>query len=267
MSMFSLAAQSGLILLREGLEALLVISALAAFLHRAGAGEKRKVLYLGAGFAVLASIAGAIVFEIFLGGAHDDRVEAVVMLVAAALMFYVSGWLYLKQDPRAWQAGLRDIADRALSAGTTLSLGAIAFLAVFREGAETILFLHALAVSAGGWNAGFWIGLACAALGLAAIWVGIDAFAARLPLKPLFLATSAFLFVMGLRFVGGAIQELQELQLLAYTESPVAGLMDALGFNPTVEALAVEGMLVALAVAGAVFARAKARRATLAAAE
>lgn len=267
MPMYSLAAQSGLILLREGIEALLVISALAAFLHRAGAGEKRKALFLGAGAALLASIAGAVVLEVFLGGAHDDRVEAIVMLVAALLMFYVSGWLYLKQDPRAWQSGLRDIADRALSAGTTLSLVAIAFLAVFREGAETILFLHALAVSAGGWSAGFWIGLALAAVALAAIWIAIDAFAARLPLKPLFLLTSAFLFVMGLRFVGGAIQELQELQLIAYTEAPAAGLLGMLGFNPTVEALWAQGAFVALAVAGALYARTLARRAGFAPAE
>lgn len=267
MSMFSIAAQSGLILLREGIEALLVISALAAFLSRAGAGEKRRSLYVGAGAAVLASIAGAILMELFLGGAHDDRVEAAVMLVAAALMFYVSGWLFLKQDPRAWQAGLRDIADRALGAGTALSLAAIAFLAVFREGAETILFLHAMAVTAGGWSAGFWIGIAGATALLAAVWVAMDAFAARLPLRPLFLLTSALLFVMGLRFVGGAMQELQELQLVSWTQAPLSGMIEALGFNATVEALAAQGVIAAVAVAGLALARVRARQTNFAAAE
>lgn len=257
MPMLSVAAQSGVILLREGLEAILVISALAAFLRRAGAHDKTRMLYGGAILAILASIAGAIVFEVFLGGAHDDRFEAVVMAVAAVLMFYMSGWLFLRQDGRAWQRGLRDIADRAISAGTTLSLAAIAFLAVFREGAETILFLHALANSTGGWTAGFWGGLVAAGLALVAVWVAVDAFAARLPLRPLFLVTSAFLFVMGLRFVGAAVLELQELQYMAYDEVAMPDALVALGVNPTLQALGIQALIALIAIGGVAVARLK----------
>lgn len=267
MPMFSVAVQSGVILLREGLEALLIISALAAFLKRAGAGDRVTALHGGAGLAVLASIAGAIIFELFLGGAHDDRVEAGVMAVAAALLFYVSGWLFLKQDGRAWQQGLRDVADRAISSGTTATLAAIAFLAVFREGAETILFLHALAGSGGGWSFGFWAGLAGAMLVLAALWVAIDRFSARLPLRPMFLLTSAFLFIMGLRFVGGAVQELQELQLLGYDEVAMPEALVGAGINPTIEALALQGVIIVLAVAGALWAHFRRGEAAAAAAE
>ena len=130
----SAAIQSGTILLREGLEAILVIAALAAMLRRAGAPEALKPLYLGALAAIVASFGAAVVFELFYNGAHDDRVEAVVMAVAAALMFYMSGWLFLRQDPRAWQAELKQLADKALASKTVWSLAAIAFLAVFREG-------------------------------------------------------------------------------------------------------------------------------------
>ncbi len=164
MNTFSEALQSGSILLREGLEALLVIAALAGFLTRAGVPEKVKALYVGAGLAILASFGAAVVFELFFDGEHNDFVEAGVMVIAAVLMLYMSGWMYLKQDPKAWLGDLRRSAERALDSGATVSLGLIAFLAVFREGGETILFLHALAKSSGGWTFGLIAGLVVAAV-------------------------------------------------------------------------------------------------------
>ncbi|OYU49011.1 MAG: iron permease FTR1 [Rhizobiales bacterium PAR1] len=250
MPMLSLALQSGSILLREGLEALLVISALAAFLHRSHAGGGIRALYAGAGAAILASLGAALVFELYFSGAHDDRLEAVTMLVAAILMFYMSGWLFLKQDPRAWQADLRQAADRALASGTRVSLGLIAFLAVFREGAETVLFLHSLAKTSGGWNLGLVIGLVAAAAALVVIFVAIQAFAMRLPLRPVFLITSALLFIMALKFVGGAIQEMQEMQILDVTALDVPGwYIDIVG-NATREALLIQIAISVIAIGG-----------------
>lgn len=264
-----IALQSGSILLREGLEALLVISALAAFLERAGAHHHVRTLYWGAAAAVLASLGAAAVFELFFSGAHDDRLEAVVMLLAAVLMFYMSGWLILKQDPRAWQAGLRQAADKAIRSGTQVSLGLIAFLAVFREGGETVLFLHALAKTGGGWSFGFFLGLVVAALILVIFFVAIRAFAMRLPLRPLFVATSAFLFVMALKFVGGAIQELQEMQVLDVTSVNLPGWLTDLGANATIEAIAAQGVIALAAVLGTLVAQWRQRTygAKLAAAE
>ncbi len=91
-------------------------------------------LYAGAGAAILASIAAAFLLEQFNNGAHNDMVEAVVILFAAALMLYVSGWLMLRQDPRAWQGFLKDKADAALAKQTHWAVASLAFLAVFREG-------------------------------------------------------------------------------------------------------------------------------------
>lgn len=259
MPITSIALQSGSILLREGLEALLVISALAAFIERAGAHHHVRALYWGAGAAILASFGAAAVFELFFGGAHDDRLEAGVMLLAAVLMFYMSGWLLLKQDPRAWQAGLRQAADKAIRSGATISLGLIAFLAVFREGGETVLFLHALAKTGGGWSFGFFLGLVVAALMLVVLFIAIRAFAMRLPLRPLFVATSAFLFVMALKFVGGAIQELQEMQLLDVTAVDLPGWLADLGANATVEAIVAQGGIALVAILGTVLAQLRQR--------
>jgi high-affinity iron transporter len=237
------------VLLREGLEALLVIAALAAFLIRAGVPEKEKSLYIGAGLAILASFGAAVVFELFFEGEHNDFIEAGVMLVAAVLMLYMSGWMYLKQDPKAWMADLRRSAERALDSGTTVSLGLIAFLAVFREGGETVLFLHALAKTSGGWTFGLISGLVVAALCLVAIFYAIEKLALMLPLRPVFLVTSAFLFIMGLRFVGGAIQELQEQTVVSYTAAPVPHWLEQLGVNPTWEAIGTQLVIAAIAVA------------------
>ncbi len=249
MNALSEALQSGSILLREGLEALLVIAALAGFLTRAGVPEKVRALYAGAGLAILASFGAAVVFELFFDGEHNDFVEAGVMVIAAVLMLYMSGWMYLKQDPKAWLGDLRRSTERAVDSGATVSLALIAFLAVFREGGETILFLHALAKTSGGWTFGLIAGLVVAAVCLVAIFYAIEKLALMLPLRPVFLVTSAFLFLMGLRFVGGAIQELQEQTVVSYTAAPIPHWLEQLGVNPTWEAIGAQLLIAAIAVA------------------
>lgn len=250
----SVLIESATILLREGLEAMLVIAALAAFLRRAGAADRLPAIYGGAAAAILASIAAAWVFATFFGGVHDDLIEAAVMLMAAALLLYMSGWLFLRQDPKAWQAELNALAGRALGTGTAWSLAGIAFLAVFREGAETILFLAALATSSGGMNASMAAGLILAAVALAAIYGAMQWLAFRLPLRPIFLATSALLFVIGLKMIGEAIQELQEQAILPVDTDGVPDVFYALGLNGTWEAIGAQAAVIALAVLAAILA-------------
>src|SRR5258708_8141154 len=124
MNALSVALQSGSILLREGLEALLVIAALAAFLNRVEMPEKVRTLYVGAGVAIVASIGAAVVFEMFFEGNHNDYMEAAVLVIAAVLMFYMSGWMYLRQDPRPWLKNLRAHSALTLNPGTPISLPA-----------------------------------------------------------------------------------------------------------------------------------------------
>jgi high-affinity iron transporter len=246
--MSSVFVQAAVILLREGLEALLVVAALAAYLSKAGASERLTALYAGAAVAVAASLVAAWLFQTLNDGAHNDILEAAVILAAAALMLYVSGWLLVRQDPRAWQAYLRQRADGALAKGTGLAIAMLAFLAVFREGAETVLFVYTLASTSGGWSAGLFAGLAAAAVGLVVLFFCINFVATRVPLRAVFLVTSAFLFVMAIKFIGDAITEFQE-QLLVPSDPvmSMAWLLD-IGFNPTLEALAAQGAVIVLAV-------------------
>ena len=241
--------QSAGILLREGLEAMLVVTALAVYLGKAGAHNRLPALYAGGALAIVASVAAAWIFEQFYSGVHDDVVEGVTIFAAAGLMLYVSGWLLVRQDPRVWQSYLQRQANQALANGTVLAVGALAFLAVFREGAETVLFIHALAKTAGGWTISLIGGLAAAAAVLAAVFFGLRSLMLRLPLRAVFLVTSGFLFVMALKFIGQGVQEFQEQQLLPYNPLGDGSWLLTLGLNPTLEALAAQAVVVALAVA------------------
>lgn len=268
MNSLSVALQSGGILLREGLEAMLVISALAGFLRRGGAdGTPLKMLYAGAIAAILLSIAGAVVMATFLNGAHDDRIEAAIMLAAAALMLYMSGWLFLKQDPQAWKAEMKAMAEKALASRTAEAMALIAFLAVLREGAETVLFLHALAGTSGGWSLSLIAGLGVAALLLAGLFVAMQWLALHLPLRPLFLVTSALLFVMALRFVAGAVQEFQEQGLVGVHDAPLPDWIVNFGFNPNWESVAIPGLIALVALVSTIALRLRSKPAVAAAAE
>jgi high-affinity iron transporter len=240
--------QAAAILLREGLEAMLVIAALAAYLKKAGGEHRLAALYAGAGAAILASLVAAWLFQTLNQGQHNDLIEAFVILAAAGLMLYVSGWLLVRQDPRAWQAYLKERAEGAMAQGTAWAIALLAFLAVFREGAETVLFVYALASSSGGWSMDLFAGLAAAAVGLVLLFFVINYVASRLPLRAVFIATSALLFVMAIKMIGDAILEFQE-QLIV-PSNPVASMVWVLeyGFNPTREALIAQGAVILLAV-------------------
>jgi high-affinity iron transporter len=252
MDNFSIALQSGTILLREGLEALLILAVIAAFLKRSDAtvGQRASV-YWGGGAAILASLVTAFIFNAFYDGAHDDRVEAGVLFLAAGLLFYMSGWLLLRQDPKVLKQELERGAAKALDSGTTFSIAALSFFSVFREGAETILFLHALAGTSGGYSFAFLAGLLTATAALALLFVAMQWLAMHLPLRPVFILTSAFLFIMGLRFIGAGIQELQEMDWVSLHNALVPAGLDIILVNPSWEAIGLQLVIGAIAAGSA----------------
>ena len=158
--MSSAFIQAAVILLREGLEAMLVIAALAGYLTKAApaTASARCMAARSPRSAPASSRPGCLRCSIPATTATSSKASS--FSFAAALMLYVSGWLMVKQDPRGWQDYLAHKADSALAQDTVWAVGALAFLAVFREGAETVLFINALAKTEGGWSAGLFAGLA-----------------------------------------------------------------------------------------------------------
>jgi high-affinity iron transporter len=143
------AFDAGAIILREGLEALLVIVALLAFLRKSGNADKRGWIWAGGALGIGASIITAFVlqrvFSTISAGQNRELIEGATGLIAAALLFYVSYWLHSKASLYGWQRYLNTRTSQALARGNMAGLALLAFLAVFREGAETTVFYLGMA--------------------------------------------------------------------------------------------------------------------------
>ncbi len=240
--------QAFLILLREGFEAMLVVGALIAYLHRLGAVNRVKVVYGGVGFALLASILAAWVMSsvISLSGQGQEAVEGITMLIAAAVLAYVSHWLFAKREAAKWQGYVKAQIERAVTGGQAFSLGFAAFLAVFREGAETVLFYQALLAGAPGQELPILGGFVAGGAGLAVVYVLMKVLAIRLPLGVFFGGTAVLLYGLAVIFAGNGILELQEARWIVPT--PLVGLptIPWLGVFPTVETLAAQALVLTL---------------------
>ncbi len=240
--------QSFGILFREGLEALLLCTALAAATVKAGSPRGARAIWRGAGLAFLASLVTAWLVDRVLDVAPASReaIEGLTMLLAAAVLFYVSYWLLSKLEVRRWMAYLERKIGRAEN---LWAIGAVAFLAVFREGVETVLFYEALAGI--GRPAPIWGGMLAGAAVLGVIGFAIFRFGLRLPLKPLFAVTGGLLYLMAFIFVGQGVHELQEAGWLP--ETAVAGVprVAGLGIYPTVETIIAQLVLIGLAILAA----------------
>ncbi len=169
------------------------------------------------------------------------------------MLFYVSYWLVSKVEAAAWQRFVREKIERAAASGRSLALASVAFLAVYREGFETVLFYKALYVSGGaGGAAPITLGLATGAVVLVAVYVGIEKFGVRIPLRPFFAVTGVTLLFMAFVFAGTGVKELQEGALIPSTLVPGAPRSEFFGVYPTVQSLAVQGLIVASLVVAAV---------------
>ncbi len=225
-----------IIMLREGLEALLVVGALAAFLRRSGNSDKQPWIWGGAAVGIVLSVALAFVLQQIFSragaGLGSELVEGIVGLVAAVMLFYVSYWLHSKARLSVWQSYIRERSTRALAGGSMLSLAMLALLAVFREGAETAVFYLGIApsIAAGDLALGLALGvLTLVAIGAATMLIGL-----RIPLRPFFLASSVLIYYLGFKFVGMGLHALQVSGVLPATPAPLPG-SDFLGVYPTWE--------------------------------
>ena len=257
LSRTNLFVQSFVIMLREGLEAILIVGALMTFLAKMGASDRRRHVHGGILAAIVASLLTALALEtvFHLSAAHQEALEGATMVVATVVLFYVSYWLLSKMEVVKWTRFVKSKVQDAVTHGSALALGTAAFLAVYREGFETVLFYKALFISAGPGAAAAPVlaGMLAGFILLVGVYVAMNRFGVRLPLKPFFAVTSAFLYYMALVFAGTGIAELQEGGFVSLT--PVAGVprVPAIGLHPTVETLTAQGLLVVLALVALVW--------------
>ncbi|MDR1487447.1 MAG: FTR1 family iron permease [Deltaproteobacteria bacterium] len=256
-------------LLREGFEAILVIAAIAAYLTRAGFQKSVPTVYWASAAAIVVSGLAAVALQLVfqnLSGAKQEVIEGLTMLLATVVLFCVSNWMFSKAEAEAWKRYIETKVKQALTAGSTFALAAAAFLAVFREGAETILFYQGILTEADGATGMVWGGFAVGCVALVIVFIIIRYGSMRLPLKPFFLWTSILMFIMAIAFVGGGIKELQEGDALSITFIEGFPTVELLGIFPTVQTLVPQIVLVLLTILSIVVIRRKNRRLKLAAA-
>lgn len=250
-----------LILLREGLEALLVLAAIIAFVVRTGRRDALPYIHLGWILAVVLGSATwwAARYVITITGASREMTEGFTALLAVVMLLYVGYWLHNKSNARAWRSFVKGHVTAALGKRTLWAMAGIAFLAVYREFFEVILFYETLMVQAGpdGQRAVLLgIGVGVVLLGLLGLL--IMKFSVRLPIGPFFQATAAVLALMAVVFAGNGIAALQEAGFLQATFVKFISV-PVLGIHPTAQGLAVQAGVLALVVAGVLVGRFRTR--------
>jgi high-affinity iron transporter len=237
------------ILFREGLEAMLVIVALAA---GARLSNRSRDVYRGALAAIAASIVLAWAVNHVIGDNASDALEGCFQILAAATLFLVSSWLTARSQADRWLKFISHKVESAdASAVPAFALGLTAFLAVMREGAETIVFFEALTAGATELAEKHAVaaGIALATVGLALTFIMLTRAAHRLPLGWFFSVTSFLLYGLAVVFVGQGVASLQEAEVVRATFVNYVPTIPTLGVFPTMQSLTAQAMLLLFAAA------------------
>jgi high-affinity iron transporter len=253
-----------LILLREGLEAILVLAAIIAFLVKANRRDALPYVHAGWGAAlVLGAVTwAAATFALGLSGANREITEGATALIAAAMLVYVGFWLHSRAYAHAWQRFISEQVGAALGKGTLWAMAFVLFLflAVYRELFEVVLFYEALWLQAGNAGQGALLGgVAAAAVLLAGIGWAIFKYSVRLPIGPFFGTMSILLALLAVVFAGNGIAALQEAGVVAADPVDFVSL-PVLGLHPTLETLGAQ-IAVLLIVAGSFYLASRGERA------
>lgn len=257
----SSAGQAFLILIREGLEALLVVAAVIAYLVKSGNKRFTKWIYLG----VVAGLAGsglvAVLFTFLFGGSGpiQEISEGVCALIATLMLLWTSNWMLNKSSVEAWNNYIRNKTEAAvagaqskvesgqrLGLGMITSLAMLSFLAVFREGAETVIFYESI-YSMSQDAHGMWVGGLAAAAVLLVIFLILRFTSVKIPIGPFFLVTSIVMAALVVIFAGGGIHALIEGDLIEGTYLSTVPTNDWIGLYPYVETITAQ-VIAAIAV-------------------
>jgi high-affinity iron transporter len=238
-------ANSALIILREGLEAALILAAIIAMLRVMGAPEVVRYIHLG---WILALVAGALTWlatetVLTLSGRHRESMEGFISVFAAVALFYVGYWLHTRSEARRWRDFIEQKVKAGISTRRIFGLVGISFFAVYREAFEVVLFYQALWMQNEGNHASILWGLAAGLAALMLATLAILKLGLKIPLKYFFGATGTLLYIMAFIFAGNGIKELQASQWIPATPLGAPAPIPMLGIYPTVETLAAQGLM------------------------
>ncbi|WP_407427540.1 FTR1 family protein [Treponema sp.] len=240
-----------LILLREGFEAILIVGAIIAYLRKSGNENNLGSVYKGSVIGILASIVMALILIGltkfgFESGQGQEVVEGITMFIAVAVLFYTSNWMISKASSKAWSNYLQGKIQTSVDKRSMFSLAFTCFLAVFREGAEVILFYQAMfsGSDTNGTVSAVILGMIIAVVLLVFVYKAIIITGKKLPLKPFFYATSILMFVMVVSFVGGGISEFVDAAWITPKLIDGVPTISLLGIYPYAESLIAQGIAI-----------------------
>lgn len=236
------ALDAMLILLREGLEALLVVMALVSALRVAQRPEGYKWVWGGVVAGVALSLVAAValqqLFPAASSGANREIIEGGVGILAVLMILTIGAWLHSKSSVKAWQAYIKKHMGKALTTGSFVSLFGLSFLSVFREGAETILFYVGILPNIS--MEAFGLGVAIAVVILIALAIVILKSSVKLPVPTMFKILTWVLYVLGFKILGVSVHALQLTGILPTSIVDGISNVDLIGFYATVETISAQ---------------------------
>ncbi|MCJ0919777.1 FTR1 family protein [Mammaliicoccus sciuri] len=239
---------AALILLREGVEALLIIMALLTVTRKSEQTKASKWIITGSVIGIVLSIALAFIFKAIFEnlGSTRELTEGLVGIGSVILMIIVGIWLHSKSSLDSWQNFINKNMDKAMSTGSIVTFGLVAFLSVFREGAETIIFYLGIVGKISTWS--LILGIIVASVILALIAIFFNQITKWIPIHRLFFIMSLFIFILAFKILGVSIHTLQILNIVPQHTINHLPFIDLIGFYPTYETLIPQLALVILVV-------------------
>jgi high-affinity iron transporter len=252
--------QSFLIIFREGLEVVLLLSVLLGYLESAKATQFRKPIMIGVALGALATVMTVVALQTVFAAfpASRELLEAITAMIAVLVLFYVSFWLISRLEHKRWMEFLRSKVWKAVAVGSATSLVLVGFTAVYREGFETALFYQALLSFGSGLGVWVAVGLVAGLVALAIVSVFIFRLGRRLPVRTFLSIAVAMIMVTSVAFLGNAVSGLQSAAVIDYhrldnwPRLPIF-LSEALGYWPTRETIGAQVALTLVYLVGAFY--------------
>jgi len=230
---------AALILLREGLEALLIVATLLAFLKKVNHADKQKWIWVGVAAGLIASAILAviinIVFSQLTAASSREYIEGITGIAAVVMMISVGVWLHSKANVKAWNRYINKQMTQAITTGSVISFALVSFLSIFREGAETIIFYAGMSPYMSMQQLLTGIGLALAILIVAGVL--IMRYSVKIPINLFFKAATVFIYILAFKILGVSIHALQVSQTISMHTLHSFPFIGWLGLYPTVETL------------------------------
>lgn len=236
---------AALILLREGLEALLIVATLLAFLKRVGQSDKQKWIWVGVLAGLVASAILALImnriFSQLTAASGRESIEGITGIMAVIMMLTVGAWLHSKSNIHSWNRYINKQMNQAIATGSLISFSLISFLSIFREGAETIIFYAGMAPYMELQQ--LVIGMAIAAFILVGVGFVMLRYGPKIPISLFLKVAMIFIYAIAFKILGVSIHSLQVAQLLNTHTIHSLPFVEWMGLYPTWETILPQGIL------------------------